>query len=552
MLFRRGKNAADDGGRASDDASGAGPDVDAPLFGATDALRRADSMADSANDTVGNAVSGVTPGAYARWRRAMSRKLRGADIAPDLSRQIGSRRWWRGMATMVGLGAVVIAGWPEFSPLAAASGMPEDDTVREEFRSQMIMPLALGGDSGRRMGPTLAVESLAYAPERPREDIAATLATGDSFGRMLRRAGVGADEADRVAGMISSRIALSEIQPGTVVDITLGRRPGRGQARPIEALAFRARFDLRIELERGERGLQLAAVPIRTDSTPLRIRGRVGDSLYRSARAAGAPSSAVQAYLRQLGTQMNLENGIGADDTFDLVVEYRRAATGETEIGELLYAGLERDGRPRAQLMRWGSEGRFFEASGVGEQRQGLLQPVAGRMSSPYGMRRHPILGYRRMHAGMDYAAPYGTPIVAPTDGTVSAAGRAGGCGNMVRIRHSGFDTRYCHMSRISVRSGQSVSRGQVIGYVGSTGLSTGPHLHYEMYRGGSAVNPASVRYVTRAQLTGRELAAFRSQLSRLKQIEPGSALISLAPDPASTAQPQREIDRLEARYRLD
>jgi murein DD-endopeptidase MepM/ murein hydrolase activator NlpD len=276
----------------------------------------------------------------------------------------------------------------------------------------------------------------------------------------------------------------------------------------------------------------------------------VGASLYRSMRAAGAPASAVQQYLKVLSDQVDMDRAVRATDTFDLIVQYRRAATGERQAGKLLYAGIERGGELTTQLMRWGGEGRFYEASGVGEQRSGLVAPVPGRVSSNYGMRRHPILGYKRMHAGMDFRASYGTPIVAVTDARVSSAGRAGGCGNAVRLDHGGgISTRYCHMSRIAVSRGQSVQRGQVIGYVGSTGLSTGPHLHYEMYRGGRSVNPASVQFVTRAQLSGEELRRFRAKLADLKTIESGVALEDLSPTAAEAAavDPVREIDRLEA-----
>jgi murein DD-endopeptidase MepM/ murein hydrolase activator NlpD len=170
-------------------------------------------------------------------------------------------------------------------------------------------------------------------------------------------------------------------------------------------------------------------------------------------------------------------------------------------------------------------------------------------MSSRYGMRRHPILGYRRMHSGVDFRAGHGTPIVAVTDGQVQAAGRMGGCGNAVRLSHGGgLSTRYCHMSRMAVRAGQSVRRGQVIGYVGSTGLSTGAHLHYEMYRGGRAVDPASVQFVTRAQLSGEELRRFRAALGAIKSVAAGAALTDLAPTATETAseEPLREIDKLE------
>ena len=490
------------------------------------------------------------PERYAAWRERASERLASVDLVPDLAQDIGSRRWLRGAGTLIGLSAIALAGWPGFSPVEAAPLMVIDDPVRDEFRSQMIMPLALGADSGRRMGATAAVQPLTSAPERPRLDLEATLARGDSFERMLERAGVGAAEADLIASMISSEMPLAEIAPGTQLDITLGRRPSPAANRPLEALSFRARFDLQLAVERRGGRLALDPRPIKVDATPLRVRGVAGPSLYRSARAAGAPASAVQQYLRTLGTEVDLDSAIGSGDEFDLVVEYKRAATGEVEAGKLLYAALLRDGKPRKQLLRWGSDGRFYEASGVGEQRSGLLMPVASRgISSGYGRRRHPILGYSRMHAGIDFRASYGQPIYAVSDGTVAFAGRHGGHGNYVKLSHGGgLGTGYAHMSRIAVSSGAHVRRGQVIGYVGSTGLSTGPHLHYEMYRNGATVNPASVSFVTRAQLSGSELASFRARLAEVQKVAPGAALANLAPDPAAEQEPVREIDRLDAR----
>jgi len=504
----------------------------------------------------GFASLGSIPGASGEANnRAAARKQGGRtaladiDLTPDLARDIGSRRWLRGMATLIGLSAVAIAAWPGFSPLEAAPAMHLDQAARDEFRSRSIAPLALGADVGRRMGATASVIPLRNAPERPRLDLEATLARGDSFARMLQRSGVGGTEADLIAGMVAQSVAMSEITPGTRVDITLGRRPVPGAARPVEALSFRARFDLELAVERQDGRLALIPHPIRVDNTPLRIRGTVGDSLYRSARAAGAPPSAVQQYLRALGQEIDLDRAISAGDEFDLVVSYKRAATGEAEAGDLLYAGLVRDGKPRKQLLRWGRDGRFYEASGVGEMREGLVAPVPGRVSSTYGMRRHPILGYKRMHRGLDFRAGHGTPIYAVTDGKVTYAGRHGGHGNYVKLSHGGgLATGYAHMSRIAVSNDARVRRGQVIGYVGSTGLSTGPHLHYEMYRNGATVDPSSVRFVTRAVLEGRELASFRARLGELQRIEPGAALASLAPTPVEEQAPEREIDRVESR----
>lgn len=473
------------------------------------------------------------------------------ELAKDLSCDIGSRRWFGGLGTFVGLTAVALAFWPSYAPLEAAPTAQIETANVDEYRSQMIMPLALGSDTGRRMGATALVRPLAAAPERPQLQLVATLARGDSFDRMLLRAGVGREDAALVAALVGDAMAIGEIEPGTKVDITLGRRTSTSAPRPLDHLQFRARFDLELALTRPDpaSGLSLERKVIRVDDTPLRIRGRVGSSLYRSARAAGAPASAVQAYLKALGDHVNMDREIGAGDTFDLIVAHRRAATGERQAGQLLFAGLESGDKPRAQLMRWGEKGAFFEASGVGEQRSGLVAPVPGQMNSSYGMRRHPILGYRRMHSGVDFRARHGTPIVAVTDGRVTGAGRMGGCGNAVRLRHGGnLDTRYCHMSRIAVQNGQTVRRGQVIGYVGSTGLSTGPHLHYEMYRGGRAINPAGVSFVTRAQLSGNELREFRATLAKLKTVEAGAALAKLdqTEDERAAREPLREIDRLD------
>ena len=498
---------------------------------------------------------------YEAWRLDASGWFARLDLAPDLAEEIGSRRWLRGLGTMVGLGAVALAFWPDLTPLEARAAMPQDKDVQSELRSQMILPLALGADSGRRMGPTQAVIPLKSAPERPQIQLVVTLAPGDSFASMLRRAGVAAEDVDRAAALVGQAVAVGDIAPGTQMDVLLGRRSGPGQPRPLDSLAFRARFDLELELTRPGVGtiaedgtpvipsgpLALKRNIIRVDETPLRVRGVVGSSLYRSMRQAGVPASAVQEYLKALDAQIDMDREVRPSDEFDIIIAYRRAATGERQAGQLLYAGVDRSGRPRTQLMRWGGEGRFYEASGVGEQRRGLLAPVPGAVTSNFGMRRHPILGYNRMHAGIDFKARYGTPIVAVSDGRVSAAGRSGGCGIAVRLEHGGgLSTRYCHMSRMAVNAGQSVRRGQVIGYVGSTGLSTGPHLHYEMYRGGRAINPASVAFVTRAELSGTDLIDFRRQLIRLKEISVGEALKDLAPLPNEVKEPVREIEKVD------
>ena len=472
------------------------------------------------------------------------------DLAPDLAEDIGSRRWLRGLGTMLGLGVFAISLWPDFSQVEAAVTLPAAAGVRDEFRSQMIMPLALGGDSGRHMGATSRVRPLTGMPERPTLQLVATLGQGDNLAGMLARAGLGASDVARVGALVATVLPLDQISPGTRFDIDLGRRPAPGASRELRGIDFRARFDLGLSVARQGDGLTLVRHPVAIDATPLRIRGAVGSSLYRSARNAGAPIAAIQDYLRAIDSHVSLESDLSATDDFDIVVAYKRSTTGERQLGDLLYAGLERGGKPRLQLLRWGKDNAMVAAgafdSVVSEQRA-MGAPVAGHITSLYGMRRHPILGFVRMHAGVDYGARFGSPIYAVADGIVSFAGRHGGHGNYVRLEHGGGDgTGYGHMSRIAVSPGARVSAGQVIGYVGSSGLSTGPHLHFEAYQSGHTINPLGLRFASRPQVDQHELGAFKQRLAAIMAIRPGAALGGLAPAPVAAEHAGgREIGRL-------
>ena len=447
------------------------------------------------------------------------------DLVPDLGARIGSAEWWRGLATCTALCASALLLSPGFDRAIPFAVPPAyTPTELKDAEALSIAPLALGADTGRRMAATDLVVPLTETPERPSIDLTAALGPGDSFARVLERSGVADAEAAQVAEMIHQIVEPGEVKAGTRLDITLGRRPNRNVPRPLDSLAFRAKFDLKIEVKRVNGALTLTPIPIAVDDTPLRIQGLVGDSLYRAARAAGAPAKAVEAYIRALSSKMSM-GSIPSGAKFDLIVEHRRAETGEVEVGQLLFAGLDA-GKRKAQLLRWEEDGQaqWFEANGIGQRRGQMVQPVSGRVSSSFGTRRHPILGYSRFHKGMDFAAPHGAPIRAATDGVVVFAGRNGGYGNYVRVKHAGgYMTSYAHMSRIKAQRGAKVRQGQVIGYVGSTGLSTGPHLHYELYKNGKAINPRSVKFTTQATLSGSELANFKAKLNRLLSIKPGA-----------------------------
>jgi murein DD-endopeptidase MepM/ murein hydrolase activator NlpD len=386
----------------------------------------------------------------------------------------------------------------------------------EAARAQSISPLAWGGDTGSRMAATDAVQTLTDTPERPILQLTATIGQGDGFVRALERAGVASAEAAQVARMTAAVADPSQIAPGTTLGLTLGRRVNRNSARPLDDLNFRARFDMRLSFARVGNALSMQRQPIAVDHTPMRIAGAVTNGVYVSATGAGAPPKAVETYIRAIASKVQLGD-LGSDARFDMVVERARAATGEVQFGKLLYAGLT-NGDQATRMIQWtiGGHTEWYDAAGVGQQHSGFTAPVEGHKTSGYGLRFHPVLGYTRMHQGVDYGAVYGTPIHAATDGVVSFAGWHGGHGNMVKLNHAGgLGTGYAHMSRIAVSPGARVSQGQVIGYVGSTGLSTGPHLHFEVYRNGGVVNPATVNFSATSLLSGNELIAFNNRLKQ-------------------------------------
>lgn len=468
------------------------------------------------------------------------------NLVADLSQNIGSAAWFRALFFFISLIVLSILLLPNFGPLYGAQSPMVEKSEFEQARAQMVMPLAYGADSGTRMAATGSVLRLRDNPERPRVELTAVMGQGDSFTRVLRRAGIGSGEASAINSLVSAATPISSIASGTPIDITLGRRSGKNSTRPLQSLSFRARFDLALSVERIGDSLAIKRDIIKVDDTPLRIRGKAGKSLYRSARAAGVDANKAQQFLKIISQKLALSK-IRSSDEFDIIIEHKRAETGEVETGDLLFAGIEQAGKPRVQMLKWqqGRDIQWYEASGVGESKGQLARPVPGRVSSGFGRRRHPVLGYVRMHNGIDFKASYGTPIRAATDGRVTFSGRNGGAGNFVKIKHNkSLSTGYAHMSRIAVSKGKYVRRGQIIGYVGSTGLSTGPHLHYILYRNGRPINPNSVKFTQTAQLSGKELASFKSKLAQLKSIKPGAALAPLQSETIGD-EPIREIEKL-------
>jgi murein DD-endopeptidase MepM/ murein hydrolase activator NlpD len=341
---------------------------------------------------------------------------------------------------------------------------------------------------------------------------------GESLTALLLRAGAGGLDAAQAERLVSKQVEGPAA--GTEVTVLLGP-PLPGGARRIELAELRPHLGLTLRLQSSGDDIELQRIEVPVDSTPLRLRGHVGMDLASALGRADLPASLANSARAVLA---GAAGELRPDDRFDLIVAARHAGSGERELGPLLYAGLDRAGGPDLQLVRSRAEaGRFRfvdvlgPASGSSPVPGGLLRPVAGAVTSGFGWRFHPLLRFPRYHRGIDIAAPRGTPVRAAMAGHVVGAGWAGGHGYRVQLAHSGAAiTSYSHLSRVAVSPGDIVAAGATIGFVGSTGLSTGPHLHFEVRRDGIAVPPVLGSHAAPAAVSPAEVARARDQLRAL------------------------------------
>ena len=248
----------------------------------------------------------------------------------------------------------------------------------------------------------------------------------------------------------------------------------------------------------------------------------ISRSLYRSAVEQRIPANIIIEFARVYGFQIDFQRDIKKKDSFQIMYEIFTDETGKTiETGNILFANLKlsRKNNPLYYFDKKGSEGHY-DISGKSVKKALMKTPINGaRLSSPFGMRKHPIDGFTKMHRGTDFAAPMGTPIMASGDGVVKKAGWCGGGGNCVVIRHnSTYQTVYAHMSKFAkgIRSGVRVKQGQTIGYVGSTGKSTGPHLHYEVIVNGKKINSQKLKLPSGKALKGKDRELFETKKIKL------------------------------------
>ena len=363
---------------------------------------------------------------------------------------------------------------------------------------------------------------------------------GDTLSVALTRAGGTRAEAE--AAIVAFRKVHNprRLRVGQTLSLAFDPANESSGAPQLASLSLGVAPDRDVVVMRGDDGIFLPSVVDRPLERILqRTVGTIDSNLYDAAIAAGMPNQVLMEMVHIFSFDVDFQREIQRGDHFEVLYEAVFNKAGEfVENGPILYANLEVGDR-EVELFRYEpAEGPadYLDAKGASVRKALMRTPINGaRLSSGYGMRRHPILGYNKKHLGVDFAAPVGTPIYAGGDGTISMIGWHGNYGKYIRVRHnSTYSTGYAHLNGYAkgMKKGKRVRQGQVIAYVGNTGMSTGPHLHYEVMRGNKRINPMTLKLPSGRKLKGQELAAFRQQVQKIT--------VLLAEVPAVTRVAQR------------
>ncbi|WP_020180980.1 M23 family metallopeptidase [Methylopila sp. M107] len=413
------------------------------------------------------------------------------------------------------------------SALAYATGQPNAGVldIRPSVRNMTLVEKSAAG--------------VAPGASAPGES-AVVVTTGGPLATALERdAGVSAEDARAVADRFAGRdgYGVASVMPGQRIKVLMGRvsGPASGALQPVRVSLYDADGGHVGSVAMSDIGQYVAvadaedfadepsaediADEVERPGVPGRMR--LYNGLYEAALKNLVPPKIIDEMVRIVSYDVDFNRPVGSGDGFEVFYSDPNEAGGD---GEVAYMALKLAGEQR-RFYRFETDDDgfvdFYDEAGKSAKKFLMRKPMnGGVMRSGFGFRRHPILGYAKMHTGVDWAAPTGTPIVASGNGTVEKAGWANGYGRQVVLKHSnGYETTYNHMSGIGrgVTPGATIRQGQIVGYVGSTGLSTGAHLHYEVMINGRFVNPMTIKLPRGRELDGSEFAKFKQERDRVE-----------------------------------
>ncbi|MGV8998075.1 MAG: M23 family metallopeptidase [Parvibaculaceae bacterium] len=368
---------------------------------------------------------------------------------------------------------------------------------------------------------------------------------GATLMQVLTEHGVNREDAYHAIAALKPVFSPSKLKSGQEISLTFLSTPAAVNStdttpsKLLTSISLQPDIESKIEVQRADDG-SFTTEQIKQELTKgyARAAGEINSSLFIDASQAGVPVPIIIEMIRMFSYSVDFQREIHPGDKFEVYFDRKLDTTGAAvKSGDISYASLTILGKPH-KLWRYKSDDGtwdYFDENGRSMKKFLMKTPIDGaRISSGFGSRKHPILGYTKFHAGVDFAAPRGTPIYAAGNGKIEIAGWVNGYGNFVRIKHAnGYETGYGHMNGFAkgMHPGVTVRQGQVIGYVGTTGRSTGPHLHYEVIVNGKKVNPLGVKVPTGTTLAGADLKKYKATRTSIMTAMNG------APDLAKLAQ---------------
>ena len=345
------------------------------------------------------------------------------------------------------------------------------------------------------------------------------ISEGETFNKILKEYKIPEEEVKKIKKNFTSTKILNNLKTGKIIYITIDQ----SQNKKVVKFIYPVSINKKIKLVRNLVSDKFEKEEIITNLNTRIIykEGKITQSLYKSAIKLDIKPNVIVDFARIYGFQVDFQRDIRRNDTFQIMYEIFEDDNGKIfNTGNIIFADLRLSGQKNSlyYFQKKGSEGHY-NISGKSAKKSLMKTPINGaRLSSSFGMRKHPIDGYNKMHKGTDFAAPTGTPIMASGDGKIVRAKWCGGGGNCIKIKHnSTYSTVYAHLSKFAsgMKPGVRVKQGQIIGFVGSTGKSTGPHLHYEVIENGKKINSQTLKLPSGKILKGKERKLF--EIERIK-----------------------------------
>ena len=343
--------------------------------------------------------------------------------------------------------------------------------------------------------------------------------SGETFDKILKTYSIENKEIIKIKNSLKEKVNLNKLNTKQVIQFNIDKTDNK-----ISEFTFQISSTQKIFLKRNKENdlFNEEIISVKLNKKIIYSENLILQSLYKSATEQKIPPNIIVEFAGIYGFQVDFQRDIRKKDKFQIMFELFLNEKNEiVETGEILFANLILTGQDNSLYYfdNEGSEGHY-DKNGKSVKKALMKTPINGaRLSSPFGMRKHPIDGFNKMHRGTDFAAPLGTPIMASGDGIVKKAGWCGGGGNCVKIKHnSTYQTVYAHMSKFArgIKAGVRVKQGQTIGYVGSTGKSTGPHLHYEVIVNGKKVNSQKLKLPSGKILKDKERKLFETEKIKL------------------------------------